>query len=81
VIFVHGCFWHQHSRRGCGDARRPKSNSAYWQPKLDRNIARDAEHIATLKKQGWKVLVVWDCETVDQQKLRDKLEHFLKTAI
>src|ERR1043166_5430611 len=48
VIFVHGCFWHQHPKRGCLDARRPASNTSYWQPKLDRNVTRDAQHLAAL---------------------------------
>src|SRR3954453_19903337 len=62
VIFVHGCFWHGHEKEGCLDARRPKSNTAYWEPKLTRNRERDAEHVTSLRSSGWSVLVIWDCE-------------------
>jgi DNA mismatch endonuclease (patch repair protein) len=62
VIFVHGCFWH-----GCPKCRhakiRPQSNSEYWNKKLDHNIARDKKNISILKKLGWRVLIVWECET------------------
>lgn len=75
VIFVHGCFWHQH--QGCIDGRMPRSNAAYWRPKLLRNTARDSEHIAKLKAEGWKVLVIWECETKREKRLRSKLYRFL----
>jgi DNA mismatch endonuclease, patch repair protein len=59
VIFIHGCFWHQH---GCKKSRRPKANKKFWNEKLDRNIERDKEIKAKLEKEGWKVFVVWGCE-------------------
>ena len=62
VIFVHGCFWHQHADPGCRIVRRPKSNREYWLPKLERNVARDAENRARLEELGWEVLVIWECE-------------------
>ena len=62
VIFVHGCFWHQHGDPGCRIARRPKSNQEYWLPKLERNVARDTENMARLLESGWEVLVIWECE-------------------
>ena len=77
VIFVHGCFWHLHPEASCLDARQPKSNTSYWSPKLNRNVARDAEHVAALKKLGWKVLIVWDCETKHRAKLGARLKKFL----
>ena len=52
VIFVHGCFWHQHSDTACKIARRPQSNQHYWLPKLERNVVRDAEHQAKLVEFG-----------------------------
>ncbi|CAE6916930.1 hypothetical protein R70199_04656 [Paraburkholderia domus] len=61
VIFVHGCFWHQHN--GCADSRLPKSNTEYWHPKLRRNVERDAEVIRLLEAMGWSALIVWDCQT------------------
>ena len=61
AIFVHGCFWHQH--RGCHKSRRPSSNSEYWGPKLDENMRRDKDKIIKIRLQGWKVLVIWECQT------------------
>lgn len=62
VIFVHGCFWH-----GCPTCarvkKRPKTNTDYWNKKLDRTLARDKENIAKLKELGWNVLIIWECET------------------
>jgi DNA mismatch endonuclease (patch repair protein) len=77
VIFVHGCFWHLHPKQDCKDARRPKTNTAYWTPKLARNVVRDKELARELKRQGWKILVVWECETRDAQKLRRRIAAFL----
>lgn len=77
VIFVHGCFWHQHPDPNCGDARLPKSNTGYWQPKLARNQARDADNIAALKAQGWRVLVIWECQIKDVSLLKQCLSNFL----
>ena len=62
VIFVHGCFWHQHGDPGCRIVRRPKSNGEYWLAKLERNVARDAENLGRLREKGWQVLVIWECE-------------------
>lgn len=77
VIFVHGCFWHQHDRKACSDSRKPKSNTEYWTRKLDRNVMRDAEHLETLREKGWDALVIWDCETADEEALRGRLAEFL----
>ncbi len=77
VIFVHGCFWHLHPKKNCRDARRPKSNASYWSPKLTRNTTRDAEHVAALRKLGWRVLVIWECQTIDAARLRARLKKFL----
>ena len=71
IIFCHGCFWHQHPR--CKRATTPKSNKQYWIPKLERNKERFREVKKQLKKLGWKVTVVWECETKDLEKLRKKL--------
>jgi len=61
VIFVHGCFWHGHA--ACGSFRIPKTNTAFWQGKISRNIERDTEVITSLVALGWRVLVVWECAT------------------
>lgn len=78
IIFVHGCFWHAHDREGCLDGRRPKSNVSYWNPKLTRNKERDAEHVASLKAEGWKVLIIWECETELEGLLKRRLRQFLR---
>lgn len=63
VIFVHGCFWHQHASPACKlSPRRPQSNRDYWFPKLERNAERDAEHLERLAELGWETLVLWECE-------------------
>lgn len=77
AIFVHGCFWHQHSDPKCLDGRPPKSNTGYWSGKLARNVQRDKDVLAALKKLGWKVLVIWECETKAPAKLERKLLRFL----
>src|SRR5215469_11136426 len=74
VIFVHGCFWHQHSE--CREGRPPKSNAGYWGPKLRRNLERDAAHLKALTDLGWESLVVWECEALDPG-LAARLERFL----
>ena len=60
VIFVHGCFWHGHDcKRG---ARVPKTNTDYWLAKITRNKERDLTNTAALKKLGWRVITLWECE-------------------
>lgn len=80
VIFVHGCFWHQHSAAKCLDGHMPKSNSQYWVKKLQANIERDRQHCSALHKMGWSVAVVWECETRRPEKLLRKLEFFLAST-
>ena len=77
VIFVHGCFWHQHPNTQCKDARPPRSNLDYWQPKLARNVARDGENQKALKLQGWQTIVIWECETRGPDEIKRRLEDFL----
>lgn len=77
VIFVHGCYWHQHGSAACKIARRPKSNQEYWLPKLDRNVQRDREHQAALEEAGWSVLVIWECETADMMTTERRVRAFL----
>jgi DNA mismatch endonuclease (patch repair protein) len=59
VIFVHGCFWHNHE--GCSRAVMPKSRIDYWKPKIERNKARDIENANTLRETGWQVITVFEC--------------------
>jgi DNA mismatch endonuclease (patch repair protein) len=64
ALFVHGCFWHRHP--GCAAARLPKSRLEFWEPKLSGNAERDKRNSAALEAAGWKVMVIWECETRDQ---------------
>lgn len=59
VVFVHGCFWHQHN---CQYFKWPSSNQSFWQQKLEGNVARDKKVKRELTKLGWRVLTVWECE-------------------
>ena len=74
LIFVNGCFWH-----GCPTCRhakiRPVQNADYWNKKLDRTLARDKENIKKLEDLGYKVLVIWECETKKKNidLLKDKI--------
>ncbi len=60
AIFVHGCFWHRH--KNCHDATTPKSRTDFWEKKFAINVKRDHENAAALRRLGWRVLVVWECE-------------------
>jgi DNA mismatch endonuclease (patch repair protein) len=75
VLFVHGCFWHQHN--GCHDAHMPKSRVSYWSAKLKRNVERDKRNVRMLKKMGWTSLIVWACEIEDEKCLASRLQEFL----
>jgi DNA mismatch endonuclease (patch repair protein) len=60
AIFVHGCFWHRH---GCSATTTPTRNRDFWEAKFARNVARDARAIAALEELGYRVIVIWECET------------------
>ncbi len=72
VIFVHGCFWHQHKE--CKRANIPKSNKKYWIPKLERNAERDKINKRELNRLGWNVITIWECETKDSGKITAELK-------
>jgi DNA mismatch endonuclease, patch repair protein len=75
IVFVHGCFWHQHN---CPAGRRmPKTRTAFWRGKLLGNQTRDRRTIARLRRLGWRVLVVWECQVDDTRSLAVKLRAFL----
>ena len=75
VIFVHGCFWHRHS---CSKGRSmPSTRAKFWREKLDENKERDRKNVRKLRKEGWKVLVIWECQTRNTEKLISKLRKFL----
>ncbi len=67
AIFVHGCFWHRHP--GCRDATTPASNAAFWQEKFRKNVERDRKKTAELRRLGWKVLTIWECQTTSEKQL------------
>ena len=71
VIFVHGCFWHQHP--GCRKASIPDQNRDFWEKKLSQNIVRDRRSYDALESLGWRVVVVWECECRKEEALRDNL--------
>lgn len=77
IIFVHGCFWHKHNcRRG---SICPVTNADYWNSKRQRNNERDKQHMLALRKDGWKVLVIWECQIKNVEGLRKKIDLFLST--
>lgn len=77
IIFVHGCFWHRHGK-SCEFTRWPKSKLDFWKPKLERNRRRDERVRRQLRKLGWTVLVVWECQSKNSQKLAKRVRVFLE---
>ena len=71
VIFVHGCFWHQH--KGCKDSGIPKTNTEFWETKLNKNVEMDKKNAAAIKQLGWKVIEIWECETENLLPLTKRL--------
>ncbi len=69
AVFVHGCFWHRHN--GCKIATTPKSNTEFWVEKFARNVARDARSRELLEAQGWRVIVIWECELASGRKVAE----------
>ena len=74
AIFVHGCFWHQHS--GCSKATTPKRNAEFWSAKFQRNVERDREARAALRRLGFRVLTLWQCEAESPGVLARRLGNF-----
>ena len=77
IIFVHGCFWHRHGQR-CELTRWPKSRLDFWGPKLENNRQRDKIVGRKLRKLGWRVLTVWECQLKSGPALAEKLRAFLE---
>ena len=75
IVFVHGCFWHSHD--GCESGHIPGTRIEYWKPKLDGNRRRDEANRRKLVDLGWRILVIWECETRDMQALSDRVRRFL----
>lgn len=77
AILVHGCFWHHHKR--CKKAKLPATNREFWRRKILRNVQRDKANIQDLERLGWRVMVVWECET-SRDDLASRLIQFLQEA-
>lgn len=77
VVFVNGCFWHHHN---CDRFKWPTSNVEYWTPKIERNVQRDIDNKKLLEANGWRVLVIWECEL--KKKIREKnLQSLYKSIV
>jgi DNA mismatch endonuclease, patch repair protein len=79
IIFVHGCFWHRHSCKA--GQSTPATNVEFWQTKMDGNVRRDEKNRNALAKQGWRVLIVWECETRNMKRLERRLVRFLEAPL
>jgi len=79
AIFVHGCFWHRHP--GCRGTTTPKTRTEFWVAKFEANVARDVAAQAALAAAGWKVAVIWECETRKPAILRTRLLEELETNL
>lgn len=75
VIFVHGCFWHRHAR--CALARLPKSRTDFWIGKLTANAERDVRKARALRRLGWGILTIWECQLGDADTLAKRIGRFL----
>jgi DNA mismatch endonuclease (patch repair protein) len=76
VLFVHGCFWHRH--KSCKYAYTPKSRVEFWQEKFRSNVDRDKKARRALKQNGWQVVVIWECQTKDLDRLASRLDRCLR---
>lgn len=72
IIFVNGCFWHNHEN--CRRAQLPKTNTEFWLEKIKENVERDSKNISLLKREGWNVIVIWECEILTKQKRKNRLD-------
>lgn len=74
AVFVHGCFWHHHE--DCGSGTIPDRNRSYWEQKFRKNKERDRRKVRDLEERGFDVLVVWECELEEPERLEERLEAF-----
>lgn len=77
ILFVHGCFWHRHGPR-CPLTRLPKSKLEFWLRKLEQNHTRDEKNIKRLRADGWRVMVVWECELSNLEAVTRRIITFLE---
>jgi len=76
AVFVHGCYWHRHL--GCPRATTPRRNASFWRAKLAANVARDRRAAATLRRNGFRVLIVWECQTVQLNSMSRLVRRFVQ---
>ncbi|NML73052.1 DNA mismatch endonuclease Vsr [Rhizobium sp. S-51] len=77
AIFVNGCFWHRHT--ACTRATIPKSNQQFWLEKFAKNRKRDATAVLSIRRLGFCAIIVWECETADQERLKRRLVDVFET--
>lgn len=77
IVFVHGCYWHRHKE--CRYCYNPKSNVEFWNTKFRNNVARDERVRDDLEQQGWRVVTLWECETVEEDGLRNRLKEIFES--
>lgn len=78
ALFVHGCFWHRHPN--CAKASTPKSRISFWESKFTRNVDRDRQNVTHLKAMGWRVLVLWECETKSDEQIFEVLSRIVRDS-
>ena len=77
VVFVHGCYWHMHRcKRGLV---APKTRAKFWKEKREGNVRRDRRNARALRKLGWRVLVVWECQLKNAERVKSRIENFLES--
>lgn len=75
VVFVHGCFWHRH--KGCKHATTPATNKTFWKKKFERNVSNDWKNQRELRKTGWKVITIWECQLKEPERVLRRLDNLL----
>jgi DNA mismatch endonuclease (patch repair protein) len=75
AILINGCFWHRH--QGCRLATLPKTRTEFWNSKFEANKARDRRNLRAMRKLGWTVATVWQCELSNENRLFQRLKRFL----
>jgi DNA mismatch endonuclease Vsr len=78
IIFIDGCFWHGHE---CSIGHIPYSNSEYWREKIARTKSRDSKNRRQLRKEGWRTLIVWECQIKNKERLTKRLKRFLENGM
>jgi len=80
AIFVHGCYWHRHQgcKQGSYFPKKPRQGLNFWKEKFEKNVQRDKKNRDILEKTGWKVVVIWECETKNEEALQEHLKSIFK---